>query len=268
MAYKVLDLYKDLPKTNCKECGKPGCFPFATAVCLEGLALDLCPYLSKEELARIGEKLARQRVDDQSRGGDSVEQALAFLRGEMKAIDLKAGAQRCGGTHVAGASECIRLKSLGRWYDVTRADVVGESDNLTAIEKVFFFIYVTRASGAKAAGRWVAMRELPNSTSKAGQFEQQADKIATRFDGRFDVLVEKARSLGGERVSSESADVAVKFQALPRVDILLLLWEGDEDFPARASLLLDEGVLAYLDQEAIVFLAESLTNRLATREGE
>jgi hypothetical protein len=51
-------------------------------------------------------------------------------------------------------------------------------------------------------------------------------------------------------------------RVLPRVPVLVLFWPQEEEFPARVSLLLDSSALDYLDQEALVFVAEALAGRL------
>jgi ArsR family metal-binding transcriptional regulator len=45
----VLDIYKILPKTNCRECGSPSCMAFAAALRNDSAKLTLCPYLSKQD---------------------------------------------------------------------------------------------------------------------------------------------------------------------------------------------------------------------------
>ena len=44
-----IDIYKLLPKTNCKECGEANCMAFATRVVNGELAVDNCPPVTKEE---------------------------------------------------------------------------------------------------------------------------------------------------------------------------------------------------------------------------
>lgn len=45
----ALDIYKLLPRTNCRECGKPTCMAFAAAVANGETELDRCPILMKTE---------------------------------------------------------------------------------------------------------------------------------------------------------------------------------------------------------------------------
>jgi len=48
MALKALDIFKLLPKTNCKECGQPTCIVFASLV-IQGIKVARdCPQLTEE----------------------------------------------------------------------------------------------------------------------------------------------------------------------------------------------------------------------------
>jgi acetyl-CoA decarbonylase/synthase complex subunit gamma len=48
MALSGLQIYKLLPKTNCKECGFPTCLAFAMKLAAKQVELDDCPYVSDE----------------------------------------------------------------------------------------------------------------------------------------------------------------------------------------------------------------------------
>ena len=53
---KVVDIYKLLPKTNCKKCNQPNCFVFATKLAQGDVEIYECQELSKENREKI-EKL-------------------------------------------------------------------------------------------------------------------------------------------------------------------------------------------------------------------
>jgi len=48
MGLTGLEIYKQLPKTNCKECGSPTCLAFAMALAAGKASLDACPYVTDE----------------------------------------------------------------------------------------------------------------------------------------------------------------------------------------------------------------------------
>lgn len=48
MALSGLDIYKLLPKTNCKKCGSPTCLAFAMKLAMKKASLDQCPEVTEE----------------------------------------------------------------------------------------------------------------------------------------------------------------------------------------------------------------------------
>ena len=48
MALSGLDIYKLLPKTNCRECGFATCLAFAMQLAKKAVSIDKCPYISEE----------------------------------------------------------------------------------------------------------------------------------------------------------------------------------------------------------------------------
>jgi len=58
MALTGLEIYKSLPKENCKECGLPTCLAFAMKVAAGQAGLDDCPRLSDEARAELSQASA------------------------------------------------------------------------------------------------------------------------------------------------------------------------------------------------------------------
>ena len=60
MAKKLtgIEIYKLLPRTNCRDCGFPTCMAFAMQVAAKKVALDQCPHVSEEAKAALGEAQA------------------------------------------------------------------------------------------------------------------------------------------------------------------------------------------------------------------
>jgi len=53
MALSGLEIFKLLPKTNCKECGYPTCLAFAMALAQKKVSLDDCPHASDEAKQKL-----------------------------------------------------------------------------------------------------------------------------------------------------------------------------------------------------------------------
>jgi len=58
MALTGMQIYKSLPKTNCKDCGLPTCMAFAMQVAAKQRALSDCPHVSDEATASLAEASA------------------------------------------------------------------------------------------------------------------------------------------------------------------------------------------------------------------
>jgi len=53
-----IEIFKSLPKTNCKECGEPTCLAFAMKLAAGRAELSACPYVSEETKAKLAEAAA------------------------------------------------------------------------------------------------------------------------------------------------------------------------------------------------------------------
>jgi acetyl-CoA decarbonylase/synthase, CODH/ACS complex subunit gamma len=58
MALTGMQIYKSLPKTNCKDCGLPTCMAFAMQVAAKQRALEDCPHVSEEASGSLAESSA------------------------------------------------------------------------------------------------------------------------------------------------------------------------------------------------------------------
>jgi len=58
MPLSGLEIYKHLPKSNCKECGLPTCLAFAMKVAGGQTTLEACPRLEDAARTSLGEASA------------------------------------------------------------------------------------------------------------------------------------------------------------------------------------------------------------------
>jgi len=83
-----MDIYKHLPKENCKECGLPTCLAFAMQVAAKQKALTDCPRLSEEAKAAFSEAASPPmklvHIGPQGDGGFEIGQETVMFRHEEK----------------------------------------------------------------------------------------------------------------------------------------------------------------------------------------
>jgi len=53
VALTGIDIFKQLPKTNCRECGQPTCLAFAMKLAQKQASLDQCPHVSEDAKAAL-----------------------------------------------------------------------------------------------------------------------------------------------------------------------------------------------------------------------
>ncbi len=124
--------------------------------------------------------------------------------------------------------------------------------------------YFSTCDGTKPSGQWISFSELPD-----GRFYNQAfqgytgEKLARIFHNDFDHFCQAAENLGGERVYL-LGDAAYEFKILPLVSLLVVTWQGDEDFNATCQVLFDSAVGHHLPTDACAITGSILTGRLMT----
>ncbi len=87
MALTGLEIFKLLPKTNCKKCGMPTCLAFAMALAQKRVKLDDCPYVSqeaKDKLAAAAAPPMRKIVFGSGDNRVQIGQETAVFRHEEK----------------------------------------------------------------------------------------------------------------------------------------------------------------------------------------
>jgi acetyl-CoA decarbonylase/synthase complex subunit gamma len=149
MALKGLDIYKLLPRENCKECGLPTCLAFAMKVAGGQAGLEDCPRLSEEALAQLSDASAPpQRLVKIGPPGRGIQigQETVLFRHEEKFHQPAAVAMQLVDTGEADAlkAACADFKALEfpRVGEVLCPDMValvnesGQTDKMVAAAQI------------------------------------------------------------------------------------------------------------------------------------
>jgi hypothetical protein len=90
---------------------------------------------------------------------------------------------------------------------------------------------------------------------KSGQFFTKGshvlplDAVATRFSGDPTGFTHHAARFGGEPLPY--GDASAELRPFPRLPVTLILWDVDEEFPARCDLLFDDTCELHLPADVI-----------------
>ena len=111
---------------------------------------------------------------------------------------------------------------------------------------------------------WVSYKDFKDAGPFVGGFVNNTEKALVKFfSGRLPQLKEACRILGGHSSDLElSYQVVLQFDILPKIPLLLLFNDKDEEFPAQCSLLFQKKAESYLDMECLAILGWFLTEAL------
>lgn len=111
---------------------------------------------------------------------------------------------------------------------------------------------------------WVSYRDFKDAAPFAGAFANNTEQtIAGKFSGRLDVLKTVSKRLGGYSPDIKlSHDLSMVFDALPKVPVLLLFNNADDEFPAQCSVLFEKRAEKYLDMECLAMVGWFLADHL------
>jgi hypothetical protein len=122
--------------------------------------------------------------------------------------------------------------------------------------------YFATCDGTPAAGQWIAFSELPNGRFYAQAFQGYTGlPLAQAFGEDLAAFSQAAEACSGERRYA-FGNLAYAFQALPRVALLVVFWQGDEDFPSTCQVLFDASISHCLPTDACAILGSQLTRQL------
>lgn len=194
---------------------------------------------------------------------DALEQARAEWAGADPAV--QAGRAGC-----RSAAAGVLVPYFGRPHLATHPEGIvsaGEKPVHAAVA-ILVLHYLAGADGTPAPGVWQSFRELPDGLFYASSFASRAEgPVAAAFGGAastpepgLEAFRAAALAAGGEAL--DLADAGYAFQALPRLRLAALLWEGDEDFAAEARIVFDAAASHYLPAEDLAGLGEALSRKL------
>jgi len=75
------------------------------------------------------------------------------------------------------------------------------------------------------------------------------DKVAEYFENNSNEFISIGKSLGGTQL--EFGDMSIELLPFPRVPVVIIVWSGDEEFPARSTLLIDSSCKSQIPTDII-----------------
>jgi hypothetical protein len=172
---------------------------------------------------------------------------------------------RMAGTNLAAAAESLQLETyasgevavpyLGVTFLASRQGVRrADGGRILNADASVILHYLLDAGPSQPAGQFVTLAELAGPLFKQGSYSQSALQrpVVKRFQARLPELLRAAAALGGEEGGEAGLGaVSIIFDLLPHIPLQLMFYDRDEEFGARATLLLDRNATTQLEFEVL-----------------
>ncbi|MGD0231644.1 MAG: DUF3786 domain-containing protein [Syntrophorhabdales bacterium] len=155
---------------------------------------------------------------------------------------------------------------FGEECAVRRDGVYKDERRLDTIGSILVVRYLLQAGTEPLAHSWLPYRDLKDGAQFSSYIKANIeDKIALSFSGKRDVLEERLTALGAEAYAGGEmpGDLVRVVHPLPKVPVLCLFWEADEEFPPSFQFLFDSSAPSYLDLESLAVVLEYIYLKVA-----
>ncbi len=166
----------------------------------------------------------------------------------------------------AGELSQFRVAFLNRVYRIGFPELEFEDDaepekEIPIQEQILILHYMLATAHQPLTGNWISYREIPGASFYYSAFVKRAiDPLKNIFGQNGEGLLKAGKLLGGRKI--DTGDVGYEFRLLPNIPARLILWAGDDEFPAAANILFDQNIGGILSPEDIAWLAGMLVYRL------
>ena len=207
-------------------------------------------------------------------GGEAIERAnqawqesmlrqLDVLRNEILTTQPGRLAVNCGGTLV---DQQIQLTYWGQVMRISWPDLkvrkLSDGSECSVYDAGMLLYYLREADGTPMAERWIGYRELPGGSFYSQAFQgYSGDRLARAYGGSPEAFIAAAHILEGIALTGLPG-LAFAFEPLPRIRLATILYPGDEEFAARASVLFDAAASHYMTTDGLALLGAGLVGRL------
>jgi hypothetical protein len=179
-------------------------------------------------------------------------------------IDPEEAASRSGAIYDS-LNRRFEIRYYGKLYMVDREGKVWQTDQpareVPFNDRTILLQYLCEASGLPPRGTWISFLELPDGAHHYVPLQTDAmGPLAEFFGSRPGKFIEAAGQLGGSPINL--GDYSFCMPALPKLPLAVVLWEGDEEFPARSSILYDSVSSSHLTTAALWVLGVELARKM------
>ncbi len=128
-------------------------------------------------------------------------------------------------------------------------------------DSILVLHYLGSEGPVPAATEPVAFAQIPSGAFYDAAFQRRSRAPVVRaFGARPERLLDAAAAVDGR--PWDRGDASLVIPAFPRVDVYVVIYRGDDEFPADGTMLFSSNVASFLSTEDVAVLAGMVAGRL------
>jgi hypothetical protein len=189
--------------------------------------------------------------------------------GRMKTVDMQAVMHRLPEVEFDGSA--YTLHHFGRKLAMDSENftiTAPEDDRALSIDEImnFYTLLWYCRDGARLTGQWRPFGEIRDASPFAPAFKRGIlEPFAQTFSGNITRLERASQEMGAVKLAV--SDCGFQLKAFECIPVQCLIWDGDEEFSARANMLFDISITDFIHVESVVSIAQRCLASLAERAG-
>jgi len=193
---------------------------------------------------------------------DDYKTAFEIAAKKLRGLDPEKVAE-LSGAKLAGNALRLRFVDQDCAVHLDPVSVEETSGGEVALtDQVLILHYLIQGDGRLPSGEWIAYREVPGAQTYQPVFYKRAiAPLKEAFGQRPELLTSLTEHLAP--APGQGGDASVIIPAFPRTPVMLIVWNGDDEFPPEANILFDKSITGYLTAEDIAWLAGRIVYFLA-----
>ena len=142
------------------------------------------------------------------------------------------------------------------------SEPVSESDPPPNFNTVLVAVhYLLRAVDTPIANEYITGSQITDGAFFfKGPHALPSWRVEKKLGDDAAAFLEKGKLIGGKPIAF--GDAGVELLALPRVQIAYILWEGDDEFPARSQILFDAAAEKHFALDVLWGMCNLITEKL------
>ena len=148
--------------------------------------------------------------------------------------------------------------------DSTKETISRKTDGQVpdTVATIIMLNYLAHAQSlTQPSSNWVSIKEIPDGMIFYSAFHKTAIAVLIKtFGQQAAQLMKAAGPLGGQPGPFGAASVV--FRAFPEIPLCVVVWEGDEEVPANATILYDPAIVLMLPSAISIDLGVYLAGQL------